>query len=154
MNLMQGWRRRVCAVAAGATTILMCTGGAALAQPVTTNSKQTGAGAATVTACGALTSVVVNYTVTAGKIKANAVTQAKIRQNAVTNAKLREGAVNLSKIAAGTFVIAGATSSPVAVTSEVSWRTRANPKSVIHRWPRASTRRFEGLMSRWITPRS
>jgi hypothetical protein len=53
--------------------------------------------------------------VTAGKIKANAVTQAKIRENAVTNAKLREGAVNLSKIATGTFVVAAATSSPVAV---------------------------------------
>lgn len=53
--------------------------------------------------------------VTAGKIKANAVTQAKIRENAVTNAKLREGAVNLSKIATGTFVVASATSSPVAV---------------------------------------
>jgi hypothetical protein len=53
--------------------------------------------------------------VTAGKIKANAVTQAKIRENAVTNAKLREGAVNLSKIATGTFVVADATSSPVAV---------------------------------------
>ncbi len=53
--------------------------------------------------------------VTAGKIKANAVTQAKIRENAVTNAKIREGAVNLGKIAAGTFVVATATSSPVAV---------------------------------------
>ena len=68
MNVMQGWRRRVCAVAAGATTILMCTGGAALAQSVTTNSKHTSAGTATVTACGTLTSVVINYAVTAGKI--------------------------------------------------------------------------------------
>jgi hypothetical protein len=56
--------------------------------------------------------------VTAGKIKANAVTQAKIRENAVTNVKLREGAVNLSKIATGTFVIASATSSPVAVDGQ------------------------------------
>ena len=53
--------------------------------------------------------------VTAGKIKAGAVTQVKIRENAVTNAKIREGAVNLGKIAAGTFVVATATSSPVAV---------------------------------------
>jgi hypothetical protein len=52
--------------------------------------------------------------VTAGKIKANAVTQAKIRENAVTGVKLREGAVNLSKIATGTFVVASATSTPVA----------------------------------------
>jgi hypothetical protein len=53
--------------------------------------------------------------VTAGKIKANAVTQSKIRNNAVTNAKIREGAVNLGKIAPGTFVVATATSSPVAI---------------------------------------
>lgn len=53
--------------------------------------------------------------VTAGKIKANAVTQAKIRENAVTTAKLREGSVSLGKIAVGTFVVATATSSPVAV---------------------------------------
>ena len=53
--------------------------------------------------------------VTAGKIKANAVTQAKIRNNAVTNAKIREGSVNLGKVAAGTFVVATATSSPVAI---------------------------------------
>jgi hypothetical protein len=53
--------------------------------------------------------------VTAGKIKANAVTQSKIRNNAVINAKIREGSVNLGKVAAGTFVVATATSSPVAV---------------------------------------
>jgi hypothetical protein len=53
--------------------------------------------------------------VTAGKIKANAVTQAKIRNNAVTNAKIRDGSVDLGKIAADTFLVAAATSSPVAV---------------------------------------
>jgi hypothetical protein len=70
MNVMQGWRRRACAVAAGATTIITCTGGAALAQSVTTNSKKSGAGTTAVTACGTLTSVVVNYAVTTGEITA------------------------------------------------------------------------------------
>src|SRR5206468_1841333 len=42
-------------------------------------------------------------------------------------------------------------SSPVSVRLASLW-SRANPKSVIHRLPRASSRRLEGLMSRCSTP--
>lgn len=61
--------------------------------------------------------------VTAGKIKRNAVTSVKIRANAVTGAKIKPGAVNFTKFAAGTNLIAGATSAPVAASE-------ANPVNV------------------------
>ena len=41
--------------------------------------------------------------------------------------------------------------SPVIVKAGSFW-VIARPKSVIQRCPRASTIRFDGLMSRWTTP--
>lgn len=68
MSAMRSWRRRVGAVTAASAVFLTCAGGIAVAKPVTTNSKKSGAGTSAVTACGTLTSVIVNYAVTAGKI--------------------------------------------------------------------------------------
>jgi hypothetical protein len=68
MSAMRGWRRRVGVAAAAAAILLTSAGGVAQAQSVTTNSKQTSAATTAVTACGTLTSVIVNFAVTAGKI--------------------------------------------------------------------------------------
>jgi len=68
MNSIRGWRRRAGAAAAAAAVLLTCTGGVADATALTTNTKKSGGGTSAVTACGSLTSVVVNYAVTAGKI--------------------------------------------------------------------------------------
>ncbi len=68
MNANCGWRRRLGAVVAAAAVLLTCAGGVADATSLTTNSKKSGGGTTAVTACGSLTSVVVNYAVTAGKI--------------------------------------------------------------------------------------
>ena len=65
---MRGWRWRTGAAVAAAATILSCTGGEAFGNAVTTNSKKTTAATSSVSACGTLSGVVVNYAVTAGKI--------------------------------------------------------------------------------------
>ena len=65
---MRSWPGRVAVATATAATILTCTGGAAFGNAVTTNSKKAAGGTTSVTACGTLSSVVVNYAVTAGKI--------------------------------------------------------------------------------------